>query len=174
MVTLMNILKEIKRVHLTDSSSIEVSLVEKDPLIHKTLLDLDREFHNAPRSGQLDFINSQIEIYPERFWMYFHRAVIFSNYLFDDSSEAVDFDENYDVEADLKACMQLNPIFGEALYLQAKLIEAEIIEGTMNDVIFLYEAAMNMSARISAFCLSQLQRIDREYFYIEGQYIKID
>jgi hypothetical protein len=33
---------------------------------------------------------------------------------------------------------------------------------------------MNLSTRISAFCLSQLQRIDREYFYIEGQYVKID
>jgi hypothetical protein len=33
---------------------------------------------------------------------------------------------------------------------------------------------MNVCARISALCLSQLQRIDREYFYIEGQYIKID
>jgi hypothetical protein len=170
----MNILKEIKRVHLTDKSSIEVSPVEKDPLIHKTLLELDREFRNAPRSEQLDFINSQSEIYPERSWMYFHRAIIFSNYLFDDSSESVDFDGDYDVKSDLQTCIRLNPVFGEALYLQAKLIEAEIIEGEMSDVIFLYEAAMNVCARISALCLSQLQRIDREYFYIEGQYIKID
>jgi hypothetical protein len=174
MVTLMNILKEIKRVHLVEESLIELSPVKKDPLIHRTLLELDREFHNAPRSEQLDFINSQIEIYPERPWMYFHRAVIFSNYLFDDSSEPIDFDGDYDAEADLKTCMRLDPIFGEALYLQAKLIEAEIIEGNMNDVIFLYEAAMNMCDRISAFCLSQLQRIDREYFHIEGQYFKID
>jgi hypothetical protein len=136
-MTLMNILKEIKRVHLTDKSSIEVSPVEKDPLIHKTLLELDREFRNAPRSEQLDFINSQIEIYPDRSWMYFHRAIIFSNYLFDDSSESVDFDGDYNVEADLQTCIRLNPIFGEALYLQAKLIEAEIIEGEMSDAIFL-------------------------------------
>jgi hypothetical protein len=133
----MNILKEIKRVHLTDKSSIEVSPVEKDPLIHKTLLELDREFRDAPRSEQLDFINSQIEIYPDRSWMYFHRAIIFSNYLFDDSSESVDFDGDYNVEADLQTCIRLNPIFGEALYLQAKLIEAEIIEGEMSDAIFL-------------------------------------
>ena len=170
----MNILKEIKRVHIVEKSLIELSPVNKDPLIHRTLLELNREFHNASRSEQLDFINSQIEIYPERFWMYFHRAIIFSNYLFDNPSEFVNFDKDYDVEADLKTCMRLNPIFGEALYLQAKLIEGKIIKGTMNDVIFFYEAAMNVCDRISTLCLSQLQRIEREYFYIEGQYIKID
>ena len=170
----MNTLKEIKRVHIVEKSLIELSPVNKDPLIHRTLLELNREFHNASRSEQLDFINSQIEIYPERFWMYFHRAIIFSNYLFDNPSEFVNFDKDYDVEADLKTCMRLNPIFGEALYLQAKLIEGKIIKGTMNDVIFFYEAAMNVCDRISTLCLSQLQRIEREYFYIEGQYINID
>jgi len=104
--------------------------------------------------------------------MYFHRAIIFSNSLFDPASEPIDFGEDYDIEADLKTCMRLNPIFGEALYLQAKLIETEVIDGTMSDVIFLYEAAMKVCARISTLCLSQLQRIDREYFYIEGQHIK--
>ncbi len=170
----MNTLKEIKRVHLAEESLVELSLVQQDPLIHKTLLELDREFDNAPRSEQLDFINSQIEIYPERSWIYFHRAIIFSNYIFDDDSEPLDFDRNYDVEADLKTCLKLDPIFGEALYLRAKLIEAEIIEGTINDVIFLYEAAMNISPRIAAFGLSQLQRIEREYFYVEGRYFKVD
>lgn len=170
----MNTFKEIKRVHLAEESLIELSSVEKDPLIHRTLLELDREFHHAPRSEQLDFINSQIEIYPERSWMYFHRAIIFSNYIFDDDSEPVDFDGTYDVEADLKTCLKLDPLFGEALYLRAKLIEAEIIEGAMNDAIFLYEAAMKLCARISSLCLLQLQRIDREYFYVEGQYFKVD
>jgi hypothetical protein len=174
MVTLMNVLKEIKRVHLVEESSVGLNTVERDPLIDKTLLELDRQFDSAPRSEQLDFINSQIKIYPDRPWMYFNRAIIFSNYIFDDSSESIDFGEDYDVEADLKTCMRLNPIFGEAIYLKAKLIEAEIIEGEMNDVIFLYEAAMKLSTRIFEFCLSQLQRIDREYFYIEGEYFKVD
>jgi hypothetical protein len=174
MVTNVNILKEIRRIHLTDESLTDVSSVKRDPLIQEILVELDRNFHNAPRSEQLDFINSQIEIYPERSWLYFHRAIIFSNYLFDPAGESVEFAEDYNVTADLQTCIRLNPIFGEALYLQAKMIEAEIIEGTMSDVIFCYEAAMNVCKRISALCLSQLQRIDREYFYIEGQYVKID
>jgi hypothetical protein len=174
MVTTVNILKEIRRIHLTEESLTDVSSVKRDPLIQEILVELDRNFHSAPRSEQLDFINSQIEIYPERSWLYFHRAIIFSNYLFDSDSESVDFGDDYDVEADLQTCIRLNPLFGEALYLQAKLIEAEIIEGEMSDVIFCYKAAINLCKRISAFCLSQLQRIDREYFYIEGQYVKID
>jgi hypothetical protein len=173
-VTIVNILKEIRRIHLTEESLTDVSSVEKDPLIQEVLVELDRNFHSAPRSEQLDFINSQIEIDPARSWLYFHRAIIFSNYLFDSDSESVDFGEDYDVEADLQTCLRLNPLCGEALYLQAKLIEAEIIEGEMSDVRFCYEAAINLSSRISAFCSSQLQRIDREYFYIEGQYVKID